>query len=223
VLETLLCFLVALRVFLRSRSDTALEVLALRQQIAVLKRKQPRPRLNYWDRVFWTTLRQCWSRWTDVLVLVKPDTVVGWHRAGLSDPTIGAREPGLGAQDSRRTSEARFRCLGAECGAVSAPCAASWRPWQELANVLTESSRSNCRVRLLYGADGDIPATLLLFVIEHGRRRILHFNVTDHLTAGWVVQQLREAFPKRVRIDMPSSIEIRRSTRKWSPSWRPLD
>jgi hypothetical protein len=56
VLETLLCFLVALRVFLRSRSDTALEVLALRQQIAVLKRKQPRPRLNSWDQVFWTTL-----------------------------------------------------------------------------------------------------------------------------------------------------------------------
>jgi hypothetical protein len=35
------------------------------------------------DRLFWTALRQCWSRWTDVLVLVKPDTVIGWHRAGF--------------------------------------------------------------------------------------------------------------------------------------------
>ena len=34
------------------------------------------------------------------------------------------------------------------------------------------------------------------FVIEHGRRRILHFNVTRHPTAEWVVQQLREAFPE---------------------------
>ena len=68
---------------LPSRSDTALEILALRQQIAVLKRKRPRPKLNPWDRLFWTTLRQCWSRWPDVLVLVKPDTVVGWHRAGF--------------------------------------------------------------------------------------------------------------------------------------------
>src|SRR5512136_763967 len=33
------------------------------------------------------------------------------------------------------------------------------------------------------------------FIIEHGRRRILHFNVTDHLTGAWIVQQLREAFP----------------------------
>ena len=34
------------------------------------------------------------------------------------------------------------------------------------------------------------------FVIEHGRRKILHFNVTRHPTAEWVVQQLREAFPE---------------------------
>src|SRR5580765_4548976 len=72
-----------MRVFFRTRSDTALEVLALRQQLAVLKRKRPRPKLKSLDRLFWTGLRQCWSRWTDVLVLVKPDTVIGWHRAGF--------------------------------------------------------------------------------------------------------------------------------------------
>jgi putative transposase len=49
----------------------------------VLKRKRPRPKVNAWDRLFWTALRQCWSRWADVLVLVKPDTLVGWHRAGF--------------------------------------------------------------------------------------------------------------------------------------------
>ena len=83
MLEIILSFLIAIRVFFRSRSDTALEILALRQQVAVLKRKRPRPKLNSVDRLFWTALRQCWSRWTDVLVLVKPDTVVGWHRAGF--------------------------------------------------------------------------------------------------------------------------------------------
>ena len=49
----------------------------------MLKRKRPRPRLNSCDRLFWTILRRCWSRWTEVLVLVKPETVVGWHRAGF--------------------------------------------------------------------------------------------------------------------------------------------
>src|ERR1700692_3388324 len=60
-----------------------MEILALRQQVAVLKRKRPRPRFNPWDRLFWATLRHVWSRWAEVLVVVKPETVVGWHRAGF--------------------------------------------------------------------------------------------------------------------------------------------
>jgi len=57
VLEFILSLLAAIRVFFRSRSDTALEILALRQQVAVFKRKRPRPPLNALDRLFWTTLR----------------------------------------------------------------------------------------------------------------------------------------------------------------------
>jgi hypothetical protein len=73
----------ALRVFVRSRGDTALEVLALRQQVVVLKRKRVRPRLHRLDRLFWALLREVWSRWAEALVIVKPDTVVGWHRSGF--------------------------------------------------------------------------------------------------------------------------------------------
>ena len=79
----MLAFLAALRVFWRSRGDTALEVLALRQQLAVLKRKRPRPALRLWDRLFWTSLRRLWPRWVGALIIVKPETVVGWHRAGF--------------------------------------------------------------------------------------------------------------------------------------------
>jgi len=56
VIEYILTLLAAARVFFRSRSDTALEVLALRQQVAVLKRKRPRPPLSSLDRFFWTAL-----------------------------------------------------------------------------------------------------------------------------------------------------------------------
>jgi hypothetical protein len=57
MLEFLFSVLAALRVFVCSRSDIALEVLALRQQVAVLKRQRPRPTLTRLDRFFWTTLR----------------------------------------------------------------------------------------------------------------------------------------------------------------------
>ena len=81
--EFILSILAVIRVFFRSRSDKAIEVLALRQQVAVLKRQRPRPKLKPLDRLFWTTLRHFWSRWSDVLVIVKPETVIGWHRAGF--------------------------------------------------------------------------------------------------------------------------------------------
>src|SRR5215472_3228735 len=61
----------------------AVEVLALRQQVAVLKRRRLRPPLRPLDRLFWTFLRATWSSWRDALVIVKPETVVGWHRAGF--------------------------------------------------------------------------------------------------------------------------------------------
>src|SRR4029077_20583374 len=54
--EFVLALLVAVRVFFRTRRDTALEILALRHQVAVLKRKRPRPPLNSVDRLFWATL-----------------------------------------------------------------------------------------------------------------------------------------------------------------------
>jgi len=83
MVQFFLTVLGALRVFFRSRSDTALEILALRQQIAVLKRQRPRPHLHAGDRLFWTTLRRLWRGWANVLLIVKPDTVVAWHRAGF--------------------------------------------------------------------------------------------------------------------------------------------
>jgi hypothetical protein len=69
--------------FFATRSDLLLENLALRQQLAVLKVKQPRPRLRPTDRLFWMMLRRWWPRWEEVLIVVRPDTVVRWHRAGL--------------------------------------------------------------------------------------------------------------------------------------------
>src|ERR1700736_4326029 len=83
MLEFLFSVLAALRVFGCTRSDAALEVLALRQQVAVLKRQRPRPTLTRLDRFFWSNLRHLWPRWSDVLLIVKPETVVLWHRAGF--------------------------------------------------------------------------------------------------------------------------------------------
>jgi hypothetical protein len=69
----------ALRSAFLSQSELAMENLALRQQLAVLVAKGQRPRIGGVDRWFGVTLRRFWSRWSDVLIIVKPETV-GWRR-----------------------------------------------------------------------------------------------------------------------------------------------
>jgi hypothetical protein len=60
-----------------------LENLALRQQLAVGKARQPRPRLTALDRIFWVVLSRLWKSWRSSLQVVRPETVVGWHRQGF--------------------------------------------------------------------------------------------------------------------------------------------
>jgi len=121
VLEFLLSILAAGRVFFRSRGTTALEILALRQQVAVLKRKRPRPSLTSLDRLFWTTLRSVWSRWTDVLVVVKPETVVGWHRAGFRLYWRWRSRPRGGRPKSTEQTRALIRRTAEENATWGAP------------------------------------------------------------------------------------------------------
>ena len=83
-MQMIVVILVAfVREIVLSRARLQLENIALRQQVAVLKRDRPRPQLHPLDRVFWVFVSRLWPRWKDALVIVKPETVVGWHRQGL--------------------------------------------------------------------------------------------------------------------------------------------
>jgi len=206
------------------RTDLALEILALRQQVAVLKRKRPKPKLNRMDRQFWTALRRVWSRWAEVLLIVKPETVVGWHRAGFrlywrwrsrgraagrakitpeiqelihrmakENPTWGAPKIHgellkLGLVLSERSVSRYLRAVQRR-GDPGKSWLTFLRNHREAIVALDFFTVPTVNFRVLY----------CLFVIEHARRRILHFHVTPHPNSDWVVQQLREAFPDSVQ------------------------
>ena len=73
----------AVRAVPRSRANLALENLALRQQLTIYHRGQRHPRLRAGDRVFWVPLRRLWSGWDRCLLVVRPETVIAWHRRGF--------------------------------------------------------------------------------------------------------------------------------------------
>jgi putative transposase len=220
VLHLITAFLAAIRAFFRSGMDTSLEILALRQQVAVLKRKRPRPSLNRLDRFFWTTLRHIWPRWSDVLVIVKPETVVGWHRSGFRLYWRWRSRPCRGRPKVSEEVRTLIRRMAAENSDWAAP-----KIHRELLKIGFEVSErtvarylqrlrrcgdpakhwlaflANHREVIVAFAFFTVPTLTFqllycFFVIEHGRRRVMHFNITRYPTAEWVVQQLREAFPE---------------------------
>jgi putative transposase len=206
---------------LRSRRDLLLENLALRQQLGVLKRRRPQPRFAVSDKLFWVILRRLWPRWQRALILVQPETVVGWHRAGFKLYWTWL---------SRHRKRAGRKCVNKELREVIFRMIAENRTWgaprihgelkmlgfdiseRTVLRWMRKAPRNpepakrwaaflrNHREAIAAMDFFTVPTLTFgvlycFFVIAHDRRRILHFNVTTHPTSAWVSQQLREAFP----------------------------
>ncbi len=218
MLRLLLVLLCGLRSALRSHADLTLENLALRQQLASFASATRRPRISGADRWFWITLRRLWSRWLDVLVFVKPETVIRWHRAGFRRYWAWlSRHRRRGRPPIDAEVRALIRRMATENPSWGAP-----RIHGELVMLgFDVSERTVSRylprrpLRLdavqrwlvflrnhrdaLAAMDFVVVPTVTFrilyvwFAIEHGR--LLRFAVTDHPAANWVIQRLREAFP----------------------------
>lgn len=208
-----------------SKADLALENLALRQQLAVLQRTNPRPRLNDLDRAFWAALQGQLTTWTEALLIVKPDTVVRWHRtlfrrhwARLSGSGRPPGRPRVSAEVRklirRMATENRWGAprihaellkLGLD---VAEATISRYMPKLPPDPDKTAQWKAFLRNHLPEIAAMDfvtIPTATFrvlygFFVIHHDRRRILHFNLTANPTAAWVRMQLREVFLDDPRI-----------------------
>src|SRR4030095_13219741 len=198
-----------------------LENLALRQQLAVLKRRHPRPRLDLLDKLLWVAVRRFWPGWQQSLIVVTPETVVRWHRAGFRlywKLISNVRRPVGRRQTSKEIQELVFRMVGENStwGAprihgellllgfdVSERTISRW-----MKRAPRDPDRAECCLTFLRNHREAIAAMdcftvptitfrslYCFFVISHDRRRILHFNITKHPTRSLIVQQLREAFP----------------------------
>jgi hypothetical protein len=205
------------RALLRNRAELAAENLALRQQLAILQQKSKTPRLRKRDRIFWALLSRIWTDWRSALLIVQPDTVVGWHRQGFK---LFWRWKSRG-KSGRPRIEAEIRRLIQRISREN-PLWGAPRIQSELAllgHIVAESTVDRYRIRprnppsptwraFLDNHVRDIVAIdfitvptatfRLLFafvVLRHYRRHVVHFNVTAHPTAEWTAQQIVEAFP----------------------------
>jgi putative transposase len=196
----------------------ALENLALRHQLAVYKRTVTRPKLRRRDRLFWIGLSRMWAGWRQALVIVTPATVLRWQRRRFRDHWSKlSRRPPVG----RPPVDAEIRALVTRMAAAN-PLWGAPRIHGELLKLgLEVAERTVSRllpkrpsspsqtwrtflanhVRDLVSIDfftvptARLRVLFVLVVLAHHRRRVLHFNVTEHPTATWTAQQVVHTFP----------------------------
>jgi putative transposase len=196
----------------------ALENLALRQQLAVYKRTAKRPQLRRRERLFWVSLSRVWTKWRAALVIVAPDTVLRWqrHRFRLHWTTLSGRPAG-----GRPPVSPEIRALVRQMAAANplwgaprihgellklgidigertvsrlipkrrTPPSQTWRTF------LTNHVRDLVSIDFFTVPTAGWRVLFVLVVLAHNRRRVVHFNVTEHPTAAWAAQQLVNTFP----------------------------
>ena len=208
------------RALLKPRLSLVTENLALRQQLVILRRNNRRPGLRKWDRLFWVVLSDLWQEWRSILIIVKPETVIKWHRQAFKCYwRWKSRAGGVG----RPRIDVEIRDLSDGCLSHENP---TWgvpriqAELQLLGHKVAESTVAKYRVRIrkprsqtwksflrnhaneIIAIDFFVVPSVTFnilygfIVLLHNRRHVVHFSATAHPTAQWTAQQIIEAFPE---------------------------
>jgi len=204
---------------LRSRSQLLAENALLRQQLLVLRRSVARPAMTPTDRALLVLLAGRVRAWGQALLLVQPETVLRWHRAGFRALWRRKSRPGPGRPPLAAETVALIRRMAAEnplwgaerirgeLGKLGIRVAkrtiqtslrgrgASRPRGQAWATFLRNHAHEIWACDFLPVTDLGFHSLYACFVIALGSRRVVHVGVTRHPTDAWVAQQLREATP----------------------------
>ncbi len=213
MLELVRVLLMSVLASVRPRQDLVLENLLLRHQLVVLSRptrRRRRARLRTWDKLLWAPARRCCDGWREHLTFVTADTVVRWHRKGWrlflrwmsasrgGRPHVTTEIRDLIAtmsRDNRLWGTERIRGELLKLGIVVSSRSIRGDPWRRPARSPSQTWRTFLRnhTHHLWASDLLTVPTLtfktlyVLIFIAHGRRELVHVNVTANPTAAWGV------------------------------------
>jgi putative transposase len=189
----------------------------LRKQLDILTRTSPRPRLRPSDRFFFSLLTNVFSSWKSRLIIIKPETVVRWHQQGfklywrwksrsaLGRPKIPQEQINLIKQIAKENPlwgapriHGEMLKLGFDISESTVlrylprkPKRTAGQHWK---TFLKNHSAEIVALDLFVVPTITFKLLYALVFLSHDRRKIIHFNVTDHPTSEWAAQQLRNAF-----------------------------
>jgi hypothetical protein len=216
----------------RSQSSLVAENLFLRKQLEFYQERKVRPRrltdaarltLALWSR---------WFNWKGALIIVKPETLIGWHRKGFRLFWRWRSRPGRAplrrdvrelivrmARENPTWGQARVADeLSLKLGIVLSPrTVRKYWPWessdgrgrrissQQWKTFVRNHANAIVACDFLVAVTARFQFLYVLVILELGSRRILRCNVTAHPTAEWTGQQFREAIPSEQTIPVSHS------------------
>jgi transposase InsO family protein len=217
-------------VVFKGRADFVAENMALRHQLSCLSNRKSRPRLRPLDRVLWVLLSRIWNGWRETLTIVKPATVLAWHRKGFKlfwrrkSRKRGPGRPRIAVEVRRLISEMAEMNVGwgaprihgelLKLGIVISEITVSRhmpKPLPQAGSRQRWATFIRNHLHETLAIDFAVVPTLtfgivyVFFVLSLERRRVLHSNVTRHPTAVWTSQQVVEA----CAFDLPGRFLIR--------------
>jgi putative transposase len=207
------------RLLVRSRASLHLEILALRHQLAVVRRsRRPRLRFTAADRILWAWLSHAWGNWHSAVHIIKPETVIAWHRRGFRlfwtwksrhrsgrpalPPDVRALIRDMSTANPLWGAPRIHGELLKVGIAVSQSTVAKYMrrhvrpPSQTWRTFLTNHASQIMAADLFVVPTITFRLLFVLIMLAHDRRRLVHVAVTAHPTAAWTAQQLRNAFPE---------------------------
>jgi putative transposase len=187
--------------------------------MAIYKRCHPPPSLQPIDRLFWVWLAKIWTGWQSALLIVKPETVVGWHRKGIKLTWRKlSQQNAVGRSSVNAEIIALIKKMAKANPLWGAPRIhgellkpgiemsertvsrllprGRWPPSQTWRSFLDNHLKEMVSIDFLTVPTVTFRALYVLIVLAPDRRRIVHFNVTSNPTAARTAQQMIEAFPE---------------------------
>jgi len=217
MLNLLLALLHTAHSSFKSHRHLALENLALRQQLAMLKQSTKRPRVSPIDRLFWVLLSKYVEGWRTMLHALHTDTVVRWHREGfrrywrwksrrrrvgrppvdteirklirqMQSANVGWGAPRIHGELLKLGIEISQATVSKYMQYHHKPPTQTWRTFLE--------NHAECLASIDFFTVPTATFRILyeFIVLNHDRRQIVHFNVTEHPSAQWTTQQVVEVF-----------------------------
>ena len=210
-------FLCLIRNRFRSVAEIEAENVALRQQLNVILRTAPKVHLRAADRALFVLLYRLFPSILDAMTIVKPDTVVRWHRAGFRALWRWKSRKGGGRPRIDVELRTLIRRMYRENPLWGAPRIhgellklgfdVSQATVSRYVAMLPRNRGQTWKTFLRNHADGMVSVDFLVVptirferlfafvVLSHARRQIAHIAVTRHPTSDWIAQQIIEAFP----------------------------